>query len=274
MVRASGGSLQRLCLPLLFCGLLASGLSFYMQNAILPQINRFAVSLRNKIKDKRETLFSRDVWLKTAPGEMLNYRFYDQRSNRLVGVRHYKTGNGEREFIERIEIPGLRYQGRWVTEKPGQSWLFRREADGGVSATPSTIAEETPFVLHIQPEDLMQKKRRVSEFSTQELREYLKYLKSLGFSESHYQTELYAKYAYPFIPSVMMLLAMPLGFHFGRRGAFYGVGAGLVAGLSFWMLFELMKRMGTLGLIHPLAAAWTAIVLFGFFALYRFIHLE
>lgn len=273
-IRASGGSLQRLCLPLLLCGLLASVLSFYMENSFLPQTNRVSTAIRNRIKDRKDALFSRDVWLKTSNGDIFNYGFFDQRSKRLVDVRRYRFDREGGTIIERIEVPSLIYDGAWISEKEGRAWAFFEKADQSLGARPRSIPLGEHFQLELNLEDLSQKKRRATEFSIGELEEYLKYLKSLGYSENHYETSLYAKYAQPLLPFLMMLLALPLGFQFGRRGTFFGVGTGLATGLLFWGLFEFSKRLGTAGILHPIAAVWWVVVVFGFIALYRFINIE
>ncbi len=273
-VRAGGGSLRRLCFPLLVCGALGSGLTYYMENSFLPKANRVAVSLTNTVKNRDNVLFSDDVWLKQSDNEILNYRYYDAPHQRLVGVRHYRFQPEGPDFLSWTDLPSLVYRADgWQAERPGKVWRFYDEA-GDIKAAIGDVAPRSAFPLNLGLGDLSRKKRKASEFSIQELRDYLTYLSNLGYSENHYQTELYAKFARPLIPFVMMLLAAPLGFHFGRRGAFYGVGAGLVAGLVFLGLFEFLKSLGSSGAIHPVAAGWTAVVLFGFAAVYRFVNFE
>jgi len=273
-VRAGGGSLRRLSFPLLLCGALASAGSYYMENSFLPKANRVAASLSNRIKNHKDVLFSDDVWLKRSNNEILNYRYFDADNVRLAGVRHYRFNPEGPEYLSWTDMPSLVYEGgRWLVERDSKVWRFYSEEDD-IVAKPEALPAGSSFPLTLQMDDLSQKKRRASEFSVQELRAYLQYLNDLGYSESHYQTELYAKFAKPLIPFVVMLLAVPLGFHFGRRGAFYGVGAGLVAGLVFMGLFEMLKSLGSSGVLHPLAAGWTAVVVFGFISVYRFINME
>ena len=275
-VRASGGNLQRLCVPLILCGLFASGLSYYIENSFLPHSNRLAMGQRNKIKNKseNEALFTQDVWLKTETGDILNYQYYDRRNRRLVGVRYYQFDLGADQLLRKSSLPSLKFERQWEVEEPGKAWLFWLSEDKVLETQPESIMAGTPFPLNFDIEDLSQKRRRASEFSIIELKSYLRYLKSLGYSENLYETALYAKYAQPLMPVIMMLLAMPLGIQVGRRGTFHGIGTGLVAGLSFWGLFELFKKLGVTGLLHPMAAGWIVVVLFGFIALYRFIHFE
>ena len=50
-IRASGGSLHRLCLPLLLYGILISAAGYYFENSFLPQTNSLALSAKSKIKN-------------------------------------------------------------------------------------------------------------------------------------------------------------------------------------------------------------------------------
>ena len=275
VIRAGGGSLQRLCFPLILCGALASGLSYYMENAFMPQANRLANRLNKKIKNQRENLFYRDVWLKRPSGEILNYQIYDEKAKALRGVRIYQMSGDTWDVLERVELPSLVYNennGTWVTPDPAVASVFTLTGD--FSYSPKPIERGQAFNLQLDLEDLSQKKHKATEFSIQDLKDYLDYLKSLGHDDTAYRTSLYAKYAQPLTPFIMMMLAATLGFQFGRKGAFYGIGTGLVAGLLFFGLFEMFKKLGTTGLIAPVAAGWTVVVLFGFVAIYRFINLE
>ncbi|CAM2006239.1 LptF/LptG family permease [Acanthopleuribacter pedis] len=275
-VRAAGGSLQRLCLPLVFCGLGASIFNFYISNTFLPYANRRATVLRNEIRQKSESTFSQDVWLKTAPGEIVNFQVYDHRTKRLLGVRRFRIGKDQPAMVERTELPQVVFRNnQWKAAVPGKRWAFHRDSpDQAMKPTVSAIAENDPVSLNIKHEDLMRKRRKPSEFSLKELRGYIRYVRELGYVEPSFQTELNVKFAQPLVPLIMMMLAMPLGFQFGRRGTFFGVGIGLVAGLLFLGLFEALRQMGGSGLVHPIVAGWSVVVLFGFFSLYRFVNLE
>lgn len=275
VIRAGGGSLQRLCLPLLFCGFLATCASFYMENAFLPQTSRMAIGIRNKIKNLQNVTFPRDVWLRRPNGDILNYKYYDPQSQTLTGVKIYRISEGTPRKMERYDLPGLTYNGTWVAQKPGAVWTFFLAAENeNLDFRPREVEVGDHFTIDLDLEDLSKKTRKPAEFSIKELKDYLAYLKSLGFDAAHYQTSLYAKYAQPMVPFIMMMLAMPLGFQFGRRGTFYGVGAGLVAGMVFFGLMELFKTFGSSGIIAPLTAGWSVVAFFGFVALYRFINLE
>jgi len=275
-IRAAGGSLQRLCLPLIAIGLIGTLFGAYMSNGFVPKTNRKAVALKNFIRNKSDQGFSSDQWLKNNAGELVNFKYFDETTKSVVGLKMYDLNPEGDALIERTEIPRLVYQQGWRVGVPGKTWQFsyqNPESDGVMGKT-RTVEEGSKLDLRLELKDLSRQKRRASEFSIPELRQYLKYIRSMGAAGTDFQTELYAKYARPLMPLIMMLLAMPLGFHFGRRGSFYGVALGLIAGLVFWGLFEFAKTLGENGLIHPIVAGWSVVTIAGFAALYRFINLK
>lgn len=274
-VRAGGGSLQRLCLPLLFVGALASAASYTMENSFVPHTNGIALSLRNQIKKSREINYLRDVWIKSSPGEIVNFQYFDPRAGRLHQVTRYLTDTKNEVKLVRESFKSLVYTDRWIVEEPAERWAFSGAKEGGkITLDLDKIQPGTGITLNLERDDLTRKRRRPGEYSIKELRDYLHYIRQLGIVESGFQAELYAKYAQPLLPFFMMLLAMPLGFQFGRRGTFYGIGMGLVAGLIFWGLFELFKQLGASGVIHPLVGGLGIISFVGLFAIYRFVQLE
>jgi lipopolysaccharide export system permease protein len=130
-----------------------------------------------------------------------------------------------------------------------------------------------PVELGVELKDLEQKKRNPREFSISQLKEYYQYLHDMGFQSQQYYTEMLAKMAQPFLPFIMMLLAMPMGFQFGRKGSVYSMGIGILTGLSFWALFELFKGMGASGILPPPLAAWGVISVFSVVAVWRFLRM-
>lgn len=277
-VRAAGGSLQRLCLPLIVIGIVASLFSHYMSNSFVPKTNRQAIALKNYIKNRNDRSFSRDQWLKNGDGELVNFKYFDEANKSLVGVRKYALGTSGKTLLTRSFVPKLVHDNGWRADSNGESWSFSYDdqiLDGNshdIRIDPIKPGSNMDIKLDLN--DLSRQRRRASEFSISELRKYLAYIRSMGAAGTDFQTELYVKYARPLMPLIMILLAMPLGFHFGRRGSFYGVALGLIAGMVFWGLVEFSKTLGANGMVHPIVAGWSVVIAVGFIALYRFINLK
>src|SRR6478672_8566976 len=91
VMRACGISLYRAALPLLICGVLASGLLYAMQERVLVSSNREADKLERTIRHWPEiaTALNRR-WMVGTNGEMYHYDFFDQRSNQFTNLLVYR----------------------------------------------------------------------------------------------------------------------------------------------------------------------------------------
>jgi lipopolysaccharide export LptBFGC system permease protein LptF len=101
-----------------------------------------------------------------------------------------------------------------------------------------------------------------------QLRRHVAELQSSGFNVTRYRVDLQRKMAFPFVTVVMTLLAVPFAVTTGRRGALYGIGAGIVLAIGYWLLTSLFAAIGSAGLLAPALAAWAPNVLVGAGALY------
>ena len=274
-IRAGGGSLQRLCLPLILIGIFASINSFYMENLVVPWSNRNSFNLRNLIKNKEPSLFTKDVWIKTGKDELLNFKFFDRNTRTLHDSVTYTIDPGALGLKARAKYSQIQftYKDGWINQVDAPEWLFLVNESGEESMSRQTIQKGDFVPVGLDLSDLEQKKRRPSEFSIPQLREYFHYLQARGYNANQFYTELLAKMAQPFLPFIMMLLAMPMGFQFGRRGSFYSLGLGIMTGLVFWVCFELFKNLGASGTIPPNFAAWSVISVFSIVAIYRFVRM-
>jgi len=61
---------------------------------------------------------------------------------------------------------------------------------------------------------------------------------------------------------------VPFAVTTGRHGALYGIGAGIVLAIVYWLVISVFAAIGTAGLIPPALAAWAPNLLFGAGAAY------
>ena len=104
--------------------------------------------------------------------------------------------------------------------------------------------------------------------SYSELRDYVSALQAGGFNVVPYVVSLHRKLAFPFVTLVMTLIAVPFAVTMGRSGALYGIGAGIVLAILYWILISVFGAIGSAGLVTPLLAAWAPNILFASAALY------
>jgi lipopolysaccharide export LptBFGC system permease protein LptF len=79
---------------------------------------------------------------------------------------------------------------------------------------------------------------------------------------------LQRKLAYPLVPIIMTLIAVPFAVTTGKRGAMYGIGVGIVLALVYWTMISVFAALGAAGIVPPTLAAWAPNLIFGAAAAY------
>ena len=93
-------------------------------------------------------------------------------------------------------------------------------------------------------------------------------LEAGGFNVVPYVVALHRKLAFPFVTLIMALIAVPFAVTTGKRGAMYGIGAGIVLAILYWTAISVFGAIGAGGLMAPALAAWAPNIIFGCAAMY------
>ncbi|HSS44804.1 MAG TPA: LptF/LptG family permease [Thermoanaerobaculia bacterium] len=145
----------------------------------------------------------------------------------------------------------------------GSAWIFRQgwsRAFGGLTETSyGTFAEERlwgdpPRAFAVEP-------RTPDQMRFRELARHVRHLKSSGSATGELETPLQAKLSRPAMIPLMALLALPFAFRIGKRGALAGVGVGLALGMSLLIAAAFFTKLGEVGALPALLAAWSPNVL-------------
>ena len=134
------------------------------------------------------------------------------------------------------------------------------------------VVNYTPFAertVSLEPPSYFKTEEAEADRMTYgELKDYIAQLKASGYHVVPYMVQLQRKVAFPFVTLVMTLLAVPFAVTTGRRGAFYGIGVGIVLALVYWTALSIFGALGAGGWMSPMLAAWAPNILFGAAAAY------
>ena len=61
----------------------------------------------------------------------------------------------------------------------------------------------------------------------------------------------------------MAIIGLPFALTMGRRGALYGIVAGILIGIIYWGAFGVFDVLGSNGFLAPVLAAWGPNIVFG-----------
>jgi lipopolysaccharide export system permease protein len=257
----SGQSLYRLSLPtILFALLMSVGLGLLQEN-VLPQANRRQEAYRAQIRGglNRAMTPTGIQWL-AVPGAQRLYAYkYGDDGQTLVAPVVYEF-DPDGIHLQRL-ISGEK--GRWT----GNNLLELRRARiaeigrsniAGINRVENYPLPETTPAQSFKP--LLNKP---SELNSKVLSEYIRTLKNVRPDEiTGLRIALYRRSADIATPVVLALIGIPFGVFFGRRSAFWALGAAIVIGLLMWGSASAFQQLGNYKLLPAALAAWATPLIF------------
>jgi LPS export ABC transporter permease LptG/LPS export ABC transporter permease LptF len=271
--KALGVSLYRLAVPAGLAALLVAGATAGLATAVLPASNQKVAKLKDVIKGRSGARTYRRAdrqWLFGQGRYIYNYLRYDAGARALDRLQVFEFAPADfsisrRLYAERAEYAGEAwvFENGWVRSFEHQQVLdYRRFQEPVIDDYPETPAYfESELKL---PEGM----------TYGELEAYIAEIEGSGQRVPELEVELHKKLAFPVVCFVMALVALPFSFQFGRRGALYGVGVGVILGMAFFGVFAFFSTLGEAGALPPLAAVWTPNVAFALCSVYLFLGVK
>jgi lipopolysaccharide export LptBFGC system permease protein LptF len=253
--------------------LITSAMLFGMEERVLGVANRQADRLKHIIRGGSPQTF--DVltrkWIVGRNGDVYYYQHYDPRRQELNVLSLMSFDIESRTLTRRL------YAGRatWVPEDSRAAGAPRWRLETGWSRD---FGPRNQVIAFDRFESAVRELESPDYFVTEEpaprrmtypqLQTYIRELQQSGYDVLEHQVELHRKTAFPLVPVVMTLIAVPFAVTTGRRGALYGIGVGIVLALVYWTMISVFAAFGAGGLIAPALAAWAPNLLFAAAAAY------
>jgi LPS export ABC transporter permease LptG/LPS export ABC transporter permease LptF len=265
VMKACGVSLYRATLPIMVFAAALSLVLFTLAETVLAHANRQAQAIRHVIRGGSPRTF--DVlnrqWVAGRDGSLYHYAFFDPRREELSGLSIYRfPARGWRLAARSFTSHAVFRDGRWQGDTGWERTFDRRGA-----VTSYRTAERTE--PRLEPAEYFRTEQPDAErMSYRQLRHYIGELRTSGFNTVPYAVSLQRKLSFPFVTIIMTLIAVPFAVTTGRHGALYGIGAGIVLAILYWLVISVFAAIGTAGLVPPAVAAWAPNLLFGAGAAY------
>ncbi len=266
---SGGQSVYRLMMPGLIFAIGIAACLWFVQERFMPQANIRQDALRSQIRGglSRTTVGYDRQWLASAETERLySYEYEESGSLKNPMIYDFDSGGVHLGRIMagqsahwladsgQVELRGVMSLG---LQAPDVGW-DRREAAALGPAEPQEAFK--PSV------------DKPSHLSAGALSRRIKSTERRGSGVAAFELALQKKYAGPFGVMVMALIGIPLALSFGRKSAIVALCLAIALGLIFWAAVGGFQQMGEYGLLPPIVAAWSPIVIFaaaGFYLLFR-----
>ncbi|MCE5262889.1 MAG: LPS export ABC transporter permease LptG [Deltaproteobacteria bacterium] len=258
-MKANGISLYRIAVPMLAIAALTSLLVFTLNEWVTPHTNERAEYIRLVDVQKQPSMgtFKQDqIWYRGKLG-IYNFKLFDAKTGTLQGITiHYL--DRQMNLLMRMDAE----KGEW---KDGH-WLFRnllitRFSDRGFPEI--TRAKQQVVDLPEKPADFQVVQKDVEVMGYVELKRYIQKLQSEGYDAARYVVDLHGKIAFPLVSIILAVIGIAFSLRSERSGGVaQGIGAGLVIGFSYWLVYAFGMSLGRSGTLPPLVGAWFANILF------------
>ncbi|HEY0592077.1 MAG TPA: LPS export ABC transporter permease LptG, partial [Thermoanaerobaculia bacterium] len=273
-IKSNGVSLYRIALPVIAIAVFLSFVSYLLLDFVLPYSNQRVAQRRAQIAGKETpSTYSREQqreWVFGRGRHIFNYLGYDRSSRTLSQVQVFEFHPTEFRLTRRVRAEEARFDGTgWVLYN---GWFRSFGDDGGMSFTPFT--QPTPSPYPERPSYFEVESKAPDQMTWGELSRYIANVRRLGYAADELTVQLWRKTSWPFISVVMALIALPFSFRMGKRGAMYGIGIALALAFVYWSLFGIFTKLGEVGSLPAVLAAWSANILFAIAAVYLFLTVE
>lgn len=270
ILRTSGLGPWRALKLLLGLGAFFVVLSFVVGDYIAPSSERAAQLLKARYQN-RITVGQTGAWLKEKQDHnnfVVNVKELSP-DNEMRGVQIYEF-NSKGLIVSTTEAPIAVFS-------PDDAWLLRNAARAefensaganGLDAGDSTPAQQakvkrttTPsfrWPTEISPEMVSVALLKPERMATIDLFNYIRHLQANDQTAQRYEIEFWKKVFYPLSCLVMVMLALPFAYLHFRSGGIAGyVFAGVMIGISFFLLNNVFGYIGNLRNWQPWLAAAT-----------------
>jgi LPS export ABC transporter permease LptG len=276
-MKATGISIYRTVVPILFIALALAGGLFLLDQFYLPYANKRVETLKNQIKGKpaqtylrpdRKWIFGETRHKNGVPDpnrKIYYYEFYDADRNQFGSISSFQLDPRTFQIAKRIYASRAQWSDKlqqWVFEKGWvRSWTY---PPGGDPHEELRQFDVSTFPELTEPPSYFKKEVRQSqEMNYDELRNYIHDLQQSGFDVVRLRVQLQKKIAFPLITLVMAVLAVPFALSAGRRGALTGIAVAVMIAVAYYVTSGLFEAMGNVSQLPPLVAAWSPDIIFG-----------
>ena len=259
--RAGGVPMLRIVVPVLIAGLIASILSFTVNERVVPWANHISDNLIRKAVLKRPPPdITENIFFKESTNRYFYVRKVDRKSQRMEDIFVYEVTPA---FPRIIAAKSASWTGnQWQLE----NGVLHKLDDNGFMNYEGKF-EKMSIKVERDVSSFFTDERSPREMSSGELNKKIKGLKQGGIDTKSLAVDLQLKFAEPAASLAFALIGAALCIAFIRSGKdWWGVVASvLIALLSVGFYFFVMATFRSLargGLVPPFIGAWSPNILF------------
>lgn len=257
VIFASGISLFRFTIPLLFVAIAMSFLMFFFEDLIVVPTYTKKVHLQESVLQTEKSLNNDKIVLMADEGRLI-YKadFYDDSVKRLYSV--YFIVRDEQKNLKALIYSDV---ASWINEK----WVLSKSVEYKNSEQGIVLVdvEEDLLDLFIEPPETFRNNTiSVEEVNTKQARQYIKHLEKAGLPSAEEKSVYYKKYSFPFVVFIVVFLAIGLSGKTRKNVLIVSLALSVTAVVLFYVTQMVTMLMAKFQAIPPLFGAWFPVMLF------------
>lgn len=256
---ASGVSLLRFTIPLLFVGVAMSFGLFFFEDNVVAETYAKKVDLQNAALNKTKSLNRENIVVMSDQGKMVYYAdYYDDETKRLYTV-YVLFRDSEKHFESLIYADSALWNnGSWTFSK-ARMFILKDGFMENCDVTPEKLA-----LLTEPPETFQNSNLSAEEMNTSEARAYIDHLERAGLPTAEVKSVYYKKYAFPFVVFIVVFLAVGLSGKTRKNVLLVSLALSIGAVVLFYVMQMITMLMAKFEVIPPLFGAWFPVFFFIF----------
>lgn len=254
-LRAAGVSLLRVAMPLLFLGLVITGLIMAAGETVFPVMEQRRADLTQQFLGsgtRPAQMIMQNLFAPGLNGRVFYFKTYNtgQRTGDGVTVQTFSGGR----MTELLEMRSLRYQDSIWTGESGQQRLFETTGD---SATRYESFQRLAFPEWREiPDDFVRKRVDPQRSGYFALKAAINRMRQTGGDPTYEDTELALKIAFPFLNFLVVLIGFPIATRTRHAGMALNFGVAMMITFALRVVIEVFRSFGHNGDLPAWTAAW------------------
>lgn len=263
-ILSGGVKFNRLLRPFLICAFFLSGLSYYLNNFLIPAANKERlvfeeIYYRNKLRN-----FSKDIHLKIDDGT------YIYMSNFVVDLNLGNNFSMEKFDTDgKLEYKLLSDNAKW--DSTVNQWMVTNFVEREINGLDETVntGPKKHIDINLKPEEF---KRRTNYVIAMNFFELNDFIEEQRFKGSHqvvlYEIEKHQRMAYPFATFILTLIGVSISSRKVRGGIGLHIGLGLLISFSYILFMRVSSTFAINSGMPVILAVWIPNILYSFLAFY------
>lgn len=257
-IRSSGISTYRILLPLFLLGLVTVGVTFPINELIVPYASHVKLSIWQERIEKKPRK-SNKIWNLYYVGKKNSYyriKTYDP-VKRIMEKPTIIWKDSDGYIYQRLDANRAVWNEGWNFFD-----VYFRQIDSEGNERVSHHDTLSLLTIDEVPQDFEKLQKTPEEMNFQELRVYVKKLKKRGSDFVKYLVELHFKISFPFANFIIILFGTPLAANLRKTGFAVSFAISLFICFIYWGTIQTSRSMGQNGILPPLLAAWLPNIIF------------